>query len=118
MNDYDKNDHYDNIIKNMTRLCHDKCFTTNLSEDCTTICYHKYVNTISKIERLSLELGQATESEFVTRIYKTKENILEDNYIFPAGGKRIAHLTRRFKFYSVAPLFKGYNPYKNLNELH
>jgi hemerythrin superfamily protein len=115
MNNFDKNEYYDDIIKNMTRICHKKCFNDlSLSEECITTCYHKYVNTISKIEKLSLEVGKITRSEFVRRIYRTEKNLLEDEYIFPRGGKPVIHWTRKWKTYNdYKPLFKGDNPYKD-----
>jgi hypothetical protein len=120
MNDFDKNEYYDNIIKSMTRLCHDKCFKgSSLSEDCISICYHKYINTISKIEQLSINLGKEARSEFVTRVYKTKEDPLEDEYLFPKGGKMIWHISRRFKYFesNFRPLYKGgLNPYKDISD--
>ena len=118
MNDYDKNDHYDNIIKSMLNICHKRCFETDINTDCVTSCYHKYINTINKIEKLSLKYGKKIKSEFVYKIYKLNENLIEDLFIFPMGGKPILNPLRAFKYYDNIIVFKGENPFKPKEEIH
>jgi hypothetical protein len=60
MNADDKIEYHDNLIKNMTRMCHSKCFKKEnfkLDNICLSACYHKYVNTISTLRKLSINHG-------------------------------------------------------------
>jgi hypothetical protein len=66
---------------------------------------------------MSLEYGKGTKSEFVTRVYNTKYDLLVDEFLFPHGGKEVMHPTKKWKYYTDnKSFFFGYNPYKPANE--
>jgi hypothetical protein len=113
MNENDKNDYYDLIIKNMTRLCHNRCYSNNeIKSECVSACYHKYINTISKIEKMSQTNGVECRSEFIKKIYEpVMTDLLETEYIFPQGGKPMIHPLRLFKYMKEPIIVKGINPY-------
>jgi hypothetical protein len=119
MNDFDKNDYYDLLVKSMTQICHKRCYINNqIHSECVSSCYHKYLNTISKIEKLGLQHGVETKSEFVKKIYHPVLNdSVELNYIFPIGGKEMMHPLRAFKYMKDPIIVKGINPYLDKYDL-
>lgn len=122
MNAENKLEHQDKIIKNMTRICHKRCFVMtdnkyNLDKNCLSSCYHKYINTISKLTNLSLNLGKKYESEFITSVYNTKDDPLMD-LIWSKGGSKLVPIPsiglslKHMTNLKVTP-YKGFSPYRD-----
>ena len=104
----------------MTRICHSRCLQTNnleLDSECITSCYHKYISTINKMQKLTLEKGKITKSEFVYKIFDPEKDLIEE-YIFPQTGTYIyiPSWAIRPSNYKIYPR-TGYNPFKNIWEL-
>jgi hypothetical protein len=111
----------------MTRMCHNICFNVNNSNnnnkknikegECISSCYHKYLATINKMQKLTLLEGKNDKSEFVNKIFNPNEDVLDD-YIFPRTGN--VYLLPLWSFrYSPDKVFlkTGYDPFKNEWEL-
>ena len=122
MNSDDKKIHFDNIIKNMTRVCHLHCFNKNskldIDQNCLSSCYHKYINSMKKIRNITIKLGDRKNSEFILKIFNTRKDYVLD-YLWPPGGKTfMGHPLFGFRWIDDKKLYsyKGYSPYRDQME--
>lgn len=106
----------------MTRKCHSRCFMLEqlqINKDCLNSCYHKYINTISKLEKLTHKIGVEKRSDFMVKAYFFNYDWL-DYYIFPYTGTReYTYSVRPLQFYDNyrSYFITGINPYKDDIEL-
>ncbi len=118
MNEEDKSEYHETIVKNMTRKCHQKCYKENIiDKTCVSSCYHKYINVISKLRKLSLKKGEEVESEFVLTGYGLRENPMLD-LIWSKGGSKIMpplfiSMSLRSMIGITAYPYKGYSPFRD-----
>lgn len=128
MNAEDKADYHNSLIKNISRKCHEKCFKIDgnsnsgieefkLDKNCVTGCYHKYINVMSKLQKLSLDKGDKLDSQFVTTVFSTRQDEHLDLIWTPGGskfmyGQGINFVLKYVLFHKVTP-YKGFSPYRD-----
>jgi hypothetical protein len=119
MNAEDKLEYHDNLIKNMTRKCHSKCFkkeNSKLDNLCLSACYHKYVNVISTLRNLSIKHGDKEDSEYIYTVFNPRYDPVVD-ILWSKGGSKYMHvppisINLRHEVGKIYPV-KGYNPYRD-----
>jgi hypothetical protein len=104
----------------MTNKCIEKCFNyskPSQNNTCNDICYHKYVNVLSKVEQLNREQGKVKHSELVIKAYNLNFDIW-DKFFFPSGGTEIMTPLIPFRFIDQLRVFpsEGANFLKNPDE--
>ena len=125
MNSEDKAEYHNSLIKNITRKCHEKCFkSTNnnfqLDKTCLTGCYHKYINVMSKLRKLSFDKGAELDSQFVNSVYSLKDDA-HLTLIWGRGGSKYMHAPpmnwclKYLLFNTITP-YKGYSPFRDKYE--
>ena len=122
MNAEDKQEYHNSLVKNMTRKCHSKCFKEDMNKIdkmCLSTCYHKYVNVISTLRKLSIEQGDKQDSEYIYTIFDLKKDPLND-ILFSKGGSKYMMfppitLNLRHEVSKIYP-YKGYSPYRDQYE--
>lgn len=102
MNKEDKQEYHFSIVKNMARKCHSRCFnrmnTIEINNNCLNACYHKYINTVNKLRKLTIQKGAKNHSEFIESVFKPNTDDVTE-FFFPPGGS-----------YAVPPGWFWYSP--------
>ena len=123
MNEDDKAEYHNNLIKNITRKCHQRCFKetdVKLDKNCLTGCYHKYLNVMSRLYKITGIDGDKVDSQFVTTVYATKEDPLMD-LIWSKGGSKYMQLypvtwVLKYNLFNKMTPYKGYSPFRDTME--
>jgi hypothetical protein len=118
MNSEDKEEYYNSIIKNMTRICHDKCVTDKIDKLCLSACYHKYINTIGRMRELAIDKGDKVDSEYIFAIFNPRYDKIID-LLWSQGGSQYmlgpwhSNINLRYEAHSKIYPVKGLNPYRH-----
>ncbi len=133
MNPEDKAEYHNSLIKNMTRKCHDRCFKSKeedklskisnfskLDSKCLSICYHKYINVITKLKKITQNKGDKLDSEFVLTVFDTRFDPVLD-YIWTKGGSRYMYgaptnFVLKYVIHKEITPYKGYSPFRDKYE--
>jgi hypothetical protein len=123
MNAEDKAEYHNSLVKNISRKCHEKCFKSDemkLDKNCLTGCYHKYINVMSKLRKLSLQKGEKLESQFVISAFSLKQDAHMDLIWMPGGSKYMYGVPYNWVlkyvlFHNLTP-YKGFSPYRDKYE--
>jgi hypothetical protein len=104
-------------MKNMTRVCFNRCFKPDkfqIDQHCVGACYHKYINVMSRIQQLSKEQGKQSLSEFIIKGYDLNKNYIEE-FIFPKGGSLYMNILITLKYFDDKKIYPttGNNPFKD-----
>lgn len=91
MDDNSKKEHFTNIVKKITEVCHDACFDSvnnKFDTQCSKICFEKYSYTLNKLNKFLIKTGKETKSELLIKAY----NLNEDDkslLLFPPKGYNV-----------------------------